>query len=150
MAAPSTERFRIVPTSTQLRTPEGVRVRVHLFPPDRALSADVARIWASLAADRVDDETFREDLEEQLQHWYPRLAIQSQSDLAALTQEEEVWYVFRDGRVRAENAVRDRFYGAMSSARSTREELESTMRQAEEAAELFARRHDRRSTTSGA
>jgi len=60
-----------------------------------------------------------------------------------MTQEEEVWYLFRDGRIRRESPVRDRFYGVMSSARSTTDEVLTTMRQAELAAQGFAQRRTR-------
>jgi hypothetical protein len=136
-------RAGTLPKLPELRTPEGVRVRVQLFPTDATLAADVARTWASLVPDRVDDATFRADLEEHLRRWYPNLSLQGQSELAAMTQEEEVWYLFRDGRIRRESPVRDRFYGVMSSARSTRDEVLSTMRQAELAAQTFGQRRTR-------
>ena len=103
-------------------------MRVHVFPADDGLTRDVVRAWRRLDTDRADADTFRNDLELLLRRWYPRLAIQTQSDFASLISEEEVWYVFRDGRVSAPVASRDELYAAMSRARDMADSISDALR----------------------
>src|SRR4051812_14926422 len=69
---------------SELRTPEGIRVRVHVFPPDAAFSSDVRKVWDSLVVDRLDAATFRADVEKKLRRWYPMATIHTQDDFAAM------------------------------------------------------------------
>jgi hypothetical protein len=109
---------------------------------------DVVRLWQRLAPDRADTETFRLDLEAGLHRWYPLLAITVQTKLGSVG-DEDVWYVFRDGRVRTPRPVRDDFYAALSEARNTQETLDQTLRRSRETVEIANRPRGPRSRRTG-
>ena len=78
----------------------GLAPEIRSYPSDDALfAADVhetlARSRATLAAGRELLETVRRDLRAR----YPSVEIREQDPLAALSDSESLWYVYRDGKI---------------------------------------------------
>jgi hypothetical protein len=95
-------------------------VVVRAFPStDATFGRDVvAAIDGVLTQSPGDDAvTIVEGL---LHRRYPNVRVHHQTDLARLVEWQDVWYAYRDGRVRPPNTQRERLYSILSTARQTR------------------------------
>jgi hypothetical protein len=96
-------------------------LRLVVFPvADEAFREDVEAAVKRIP-DELTDELARTHAEADLKHWYRSLQIRERDDLGGYPDDPiRVWYVYRDGRVRRQNPIRDRLYDALATARSTR------------------------------
>jgi hypothetical protein len=113
----------------------GASVIIHCFPADDSFVRDLRRAAASASAARAaaDSELvgLRDALVAALRAWYPLVALHEREDLASLTRREIVWYLFRDGRVRAQHEASDRLHHALAAARDTAALTDEAMDDAE-------------------
>jgi hypothetical protein len=109
-----------------LNAPDGSVVRIQVIPPDDGVARELTRAWVRLAPDRTDVGTFRQDLQAVLRRLYPLLVLQPQDRFATVS-DDEVWYCFRDGRVRSPNDRREDLYAALADARETTANVRETM-----------------------
>jgi hypothetical protein len=106
-------------------------LRLLVFPAaDLALRRDVDMAVKRLSEDLPNDLA-RQELERDLRRWYRSLQIHDRDDLGGYPDDpSHVWYVYRDGRVRRGNPLRERLYAALATARSTRETTEHSIESA--------------------
>jgi hypothetical protein len=109
--------------------------RLRCFPTgDATFREDVERAALTLAEDLSPQERMA-GLVERLRPWYRSVEIVPQDELAQFDHfPNDVWYLFRDGRVRMSNERRDRLYAALASARQTLAASQVAMSDAFEAA----------------
>jgi hypothetical protein len=96
-------------------------LRLLVFPvTDSALRDEVHEAVARVS-DELPNDIARLQVERDLRRWYRSLQIRERDDLGGYPDDPiRVWYVYRDGRVRRQNPVRDRLYDALATARTTR------------------------------
>ena len=95
-------------------------LRVLVFPPDDiALRHEVDRALADVMA-TVPEPRQLAALTERLRTWYRSAQVHQREALAGYDDDPTVvWYVYRDGRIRARNERLERLYGVMAAARDT-------------------------------
>jgi hypothetical protein len=95
-------------------------LRVLVFPADDlALRHEVDRALAEVDA-ALPEARQMADLEERLRPWYRSLTVRARDALGGYDDDPtRVWYVYRDGRIRAREAALERLYLALADARST-------------------------------
>jgi hypothetical protein len=92
---------------------------VRAFPSaDRAFASDVTNAIGNALADAPDDELVSA-VERLLHRRYPNVTIHHQADLARLVEWDDIWYAYRDGRIRPVSAERERLYDLLAAARRT-------------------------------
>jgi hypothetical protein len=109
----------ILQQATAHQSIEHPNVVVRTFPStDATFGRDVAAAVESVLAQSPGDDavTIVEGL---LHRRYPNVRVHHQSDLARLVEWDEVWYGYRDGRVRTPSSQREHLYELLSSARRT-------------------------------
>ena len=122
---------RIEPSANvSFERPGRTRIVVRLFPEGAGLARDLRRAMTIVASDGLSDEAFREALERQLRVWYPKLELRAREDLATIDIGELVWYALRDGRLRAPDSTRDRFYDALATSRELTSETGAALSRA--------------------
>src|SRR4051812_31565394 len=112
-------------------------VRILSFPvDDDALRAEVERALAVLPATGATAA----ELETALRPWYRSVQVRARNPLGGYADEpSEVWYVYRDGRIRRRNESLDRVYAVLATARSTRRSSEELLAAARRTASLGRR-----------
>jgi len=95
-------------------------LRVVTFPADDdAFRREVETALVDLV-DAGPLEAQRVVLEERLRTWYRSVQVRRRDSLGGYAGDlGEVWYVYRDGRIRPRNDVLERLYRAMADARAT-------------------------------
>ena len=91
-----------------------------VFPPDDVpLRHEVDRALAEILP-TVPEPRQMAALTDRLRTWYRSVQVRQRDALAGYDDDPtSVWYVYRDGRVRARNERLERLYGAMAAARDT-------------------------------
>jgi hypothetical protein len=113
-------------------------LRVLVFPPDDvALRHEVDRALSEVLATTPEPRQMAE-LTERLRTWYRSIQIRQREPLAGYDDDPTcVWYVYRDGRIRArtERLERlERLYAAMAAARVTVRASENALDKARDSA----------------
>jgi 3-methyladenine DNA glycosylase/8-oxoguanine DNA glycosylase len=95
-------------------------LRVLVFPADDiALRHEIDRALAEVDSDLPETHQIA-DLEDRLRPWYRSLTIRARDTLGGYDDDPtRVWYVYRDGRIRARHDALERLYRALAEARST-------------------------------
>lgn len=128
---------------------DGTSISVHPFPDDPRFVGDVRRALSSLAhVTGCDESVLLRGARETLRRWYPYLEIHARDPLGSLVQGDRVWYVMRDGTVRAPREVVDRMQGIFAEARQTVEASNRAMARSRAVVELAARPRGRPSRPS--
>jgi hypothetical protein len=106
-------------------------LRVLVFPPDDvALRHEVDRALAEVVS-TVPEPRQMAALTERLRTWYRSVQVRQREPLAGYDDDPtRVWYVYRDGRIRAKNEGLERLYGAMAVARDTYRSTERALQDA--------------------
>jgi hypothetical protein len=108
--------------------PGEFRVQVRIFPSNdkhllRAVQDALADARQAVPDPDPNPEATERELREavarRLRGLYPRVVIGSQSELGRRGDEPVRWYVYRDGKVRLTNEVRNRLYDRLGEARDT-------------------------------
>jgi hypothetical protein len=114
-------------------------VQVRVFPSsDTHLARAVQRALQELSpADGVEahEAELLRAVTERLRALYPRVVIGSQSELGRRGDEPVRWYVYRDGKVRMTNEVRNRLYDRLGEARDTVETSRQMIKSTQETLE---------------
>jgi hypothetical protein len=126
--------------NVSIRLADGTVVVVHAFPEDVHVADDIRRAVHEVVTPSPDLDHLRQQLEDRLRAWYPRMIIRPRESLATLSQLEHVWYAMRDGRVHAPDARLDRLHAAMANARDVKEDADTAMARARELAGVAGRR----------
>jgi hypothetical protein len=110
-------------------------VHVLVFPADDvALRAEFHRAFAEVSADLPEARQIA-DIEDRLRRWYRSVEIRPRDPLGGYDDDPTpVWYVYRDGRIRARNERLERLYGALATARTTVRASEDAIGQARDVA----------------
>jgi hypothetical protein len=118
-------------------------LRVLVFPAeDVDLRGEIQAALANIPADLPESRQIA-DLEKHLRRWYRSIEIRPRDPLGGYDDDPtRVWYVYRDGRIRARNERLERLYGALAAARLTVHASEEAIGKARTAAE-HARYPDR-------
>jgi hypothetical protein len=118
-------------------------LRVLVFPAeDVALRREVQAALADIPADLPESRRIA-DIEQRLRRWYRSIEIRPRDPLGGYDDDPTaVWYVYRDGRIRARNERLERLYAALASARLTIHASEEAIGKARDAARS-ARHPDR-------
>ena len=113
-------------------------VHVLVFPAeDVTLRGEIHAALADIPADLPEPRQI-EHVQDQLRRWYRSIEIRPRDPLGGYEDDPtRVWYVYRDGRVRARSERLDRLehlYAALAAARLTVRASEHALEQAREAA----------------
>jgi len=96
-----------------------VRPEVKIFPPqDDDFRGEVEHALSQLTAAPVESAPEPRDLVALVCGHYPNVSIASRDEFGTLGSTRVVWYVFRDHRIRSDDARRERLYGALARARN--------------------------------
>ncbi len=101
-------------------------IALRVFPADARFADDVRRVAAALGSSE-DDEALRRRLESMLRGWYPRATVHERTEFGAPSHSDRLWYVLRDGGVRAPNPRRERLLAALSTARDVTADADVVM-----------------------
>jgi len=95
-------------------------VHVLVFPADDvALRLELQRALREVPAELPEARRIA-DIEDRLRRWYRSIEIRPRDPLGGYDDDPtRVWYVYRDGRIRARNERLERLYGALATARGT-------------------------------
>jgi hypothetical protein len=108
--------------------PELPRIQIRTFPSG---DADFARATHSALDRSVPDATDVRSLasvvDRRLREAYPNSRIVPQDEMGRLGKGEQLWYVYRDGRVRPPDERRERLYRVVGEARRTVAAAETTL-----------------------
>ena len=114
MPATNTDHTAIGTSSTEDPT-----VVVKAFPStDGVFARDVAVAIEAVLTHAPDDDPVPV-VEGLLHRSYPNVRIHHQTELARLVEWDDIWYAYRDGRIRTPSSERDRLYALLSAARRT-------------------------------
>ena len=103
-------------------------LRVLVFPADdAALRHEVERVLEDLDEIMPEPEQIAE-LARRLRPWYRSLTVRARDAMGGYDDDPtRVWYVYRDGRIRARHAPLERLYLALADARTTVRASESAL-----------------------
>lgn len=95
-------------------------LRLLVFPAsDTALRRDVEAIVRTIPRAALDPSTATV-VEQRLRRMYRNVQVRPRDTFGGYDSDPvAVWYVYRDGRIRARNEARERLYGVLAAARET-------------------------------
>ena len=100
-------------------------LRVLVFPADDVALIHEVRATMARVPQNLPETAQIRAVEQELRRWYRTLQIRPRETLAGYDDDPvRVWYVYRDGRIRARKAELERLYRAMATARETERESE--------------------------
>src|SRR5215207_6777855 len=111
-----------------IRLANGSSIELRVFPDEPRLLLDVQDVvTAHVAEADGDPDQLRSTLQGALRAWYPRLEVHERTEFASLVPSDQVWYVIRDGRVRAPDRRTDRLHAALATARDRTAEADAAL-----------------------
>jgi hypothetical protein len=123
---------------------ERSNLRVLVFPADdvelrREVEATVAALPPGLS-----ESAMLSTVQRRLRRWYRAVQVRPRDSLAGYDDDPtRVWYVYRDGRIRARNAALERLYRAMAVARETERATERVLDSARDVSRYASYRRQR-------
>jgi len=120
------------------------QVTIRAFPHDGRFLRDIRRAAVAVRGAAGTEGDFLDLLQRALRAWYPRVEIRPREGLAALAEEDRVWYVMREGKVRQPREQAERLYAALSDARATTAESDVAVERARAAMDFASQPRRRR------